>query len=49
MAEEDVVINREQLDEIQTEARKYRALEVLGVDNWIGYDDAMELAKVEDI
>lgn len=38
-------ITRDRLHELQTDARRLAALEQAGVDNWSGYDHAMEILR----
>lgn len=38
-------VDLEELSDLRQEARKLRALETAGVDNWTGYDYAMELYR----
>lgn len=38
-----VTITTERLKELEEAERKLQALEACGVDNWCGYDDAMEM------
>lgn len=40
-----VTITQEQLDELQKAAATLNALEVCGVDNWDGYDDALSALR----
>ena len=37
-----ITITREEYDELTKAADKLDALESMGVDNWDGYDDAMD-------
>ena len=39
---ENVTIAKEEYEKLLTAAKKLRALEAAGVDNWEGYDIAME-------
>lgn len=43
-----VTISQERLDELVAAESKLWALEAQGVDNWCGYDDAMERLRSED-
>lgn len=45
--DETVSIGADQLHDLRQEAGKLRALEAAGVDNWSGYDYAMELWREE--
>ena len=46
--EETVTITRKEYEALLQAERKLRALEWGGVDNWQGYDYAMELMGEED-
>jgi hypothetical protein len=41
-------ITRDRLHELQTDARRLAALEQAGVDNWSGYDHAMEILRYSE-
>lgn len=43
-----VTIGAEELHDLRQEAKMLRALEAAGVDNWSGYDHAMEIMR-EDL
>lgn len=45
--DETVSIGADQLHDLRQEAGKLRALEAAGVDNWSGYEHAMELWREE--
>ena len=45
MEEEFVTISREEYDKLTEESQKLSALECAGVDNWCGYDEAMEMVR----
>lgn len=42
MNEETVTITKKEYDELVADQRKLDALEAAGVDNWCGYDLALE-------
>jgi hypothetical protein len=41
--EETVTITKKEYEELKEDANLYRALQAAGVDNWEGWDFAMEL------
>jgi len=41
--EETVTITKKEYEELKADSNIYNALRTAGVDNWIGWDDAMEL------
>ncbi len=41
--EETVTITKKEYEELKEDSNIYNALRAAGVDNWIGWDDAMEL------
>lgn len=43
MSEPTVTIPKSEYDQLMHDADKLSCLEALGVDNWQGYDDAMEM------
>jgi hypothetical protein len=43
-----ILIEQERLDELEESERKLWALEAAGVDNWEGYDQAMQDVYSED-
>lgn len=43
-----VTIGAEELHDLRQEARKLRALEEAGVDNWEGYSHAMRILRGEE-
>lgn len=43
-----VMIAVKKLDYLYLRNKKLAALETMGVDNWIGYDDALKLLDSED-
>ena len=43
--EEMVTITKKEYEEIKEEAEIYRALRAVGVDNWDGWDFAMDLLE----
>lgn len=47
MENENVTITKKEYDELNADQRKLNALENAGVDNWDGYDFAMEALEVE--
>lgn len=44
----EVTISRDEYDRLQRAERKLSALEAGGVDNWDGYDWAMEALEAEE-
>lgn len=46
--EEMVTITKAQLDDLLDTEKLYLALESAGVDNWSGYDYAMELYREDE-
>lgn len=42
---ETVTISKKAYEELLEDSRKLMALEGAGVDNWQGYDEAMEIMK----
>jgi hypothetical protein len=48
--EETVTISKKEYEELVKDSEKLSALEAAGVDNWQGYDNAMEMMKdMEDM
>ena len=48
--EETVTISKEEYESLLKDSEKLSALEAAGVDNWEGYDSAMELMEdMEDM
>ena len=45
MSEYDVVISKELYEALLDRDQKLRALKVVGVDNWEGYEEAMNILK----
>lgn len=45
--EDQVTIPAQELEELREDQRKLNALETAGVDNWEGYDNAMEILHGE--
>lgn len=45
--DDTVTIGADELHDLRQEAGKLRALEAAGVDNWSGYDYAMQLWREE--
>lgn len=45
MVEEKVTISKEYYEELYENSMWLEALEMAGVDNWEGYDDAREIYK----
>lgn len=43
--DDSVSIGADELHDLRQEAKKLRALEEAGVDNWSGYDYAMEILR----
>lgn len=43
-----VILTNKEYEELQRAAHKLSCLEAFGVDNWIGYDDAMGMMRDED-
>ena len=43
MSEETVTITKADYESLQASSRMLIALEVAGVDNWLGYDGALDL------
>lgn len=43
MSESTVTIPESEYDQLMRDADKLSCLEAMGVDNWQGYDDAMEM------
>lgn len=43
--EETVTISKKEYESLLEDSEKLSALEAAGVDNWQGYDDAMEMMK----
>jgi hypothetical protein len=48
MGSTTVAISQERLDELEADEAKLAALEAYGVDNWCGYDEAMQSLRSED-
>lgn len=46
--EETVIISREEYDQLRRDSELLGCLEACGVDNWCGWDDAMEMFAEED-
>lgn len=47
-SDDDVVLTREEYDELIGRVSKLEALEAAGVDNWEGFDDAIYLLNTEE-
>ena len=48
--EETVAISKKEYESLLEDSEKLSALEAAGVDNWEGYDNAMEMMKdMEDM
>jgi hypothetical protein len=48
--EETVTISKKEYESLLEDSEKLSALEAAGVDNWEGYDNAMEMMKdMEDM
>lgn len=45
---EMVTITKSEYEELLDDSRKLSALECMGVDNWCGYDEAMQYYNEED-
>jgi len=45
---ETITISKKEYKSLQKDARLLRALQAAGVDNWEGYDYAMECLSAED-
>jgi hypothetical protein len=45
MSEETITISKEEYESLLEASDKLLALEGAGVDNWCGYDEAMQLFK----
>lgn len=45
MSEHYVVISKELYEALLVQAQKLRVLKVVGVDNWEGYEEAMNILK----
>jgi len=45
MSKEVITITKKEYEELLREEEKLLALEEFGVDNWLGYDDAMRSLK----
>jgi len=43
--EETVTISKKEYESLLEDSEKLSALEAAGVDNWEGYDDAMEMMQ----
>jgi len=46
--EETVTIKKSEYDSLKDDSKKLEALEAMGVDNWQGWDDAMEIYLAEE-
>lgn len=42
---EQVTLSAEEYKTLKEESRKYLALSEAGVDNWMGWDDAMQIYR----
>lgn len=47
MSEVMITITQEEYNRLQDSEWKLECLEAMGVDNWPGYDDAMEMYREE--
>ena len=47
MSEETITISKKEYESLLQDSKKLSALEGAGVDNWQGYDEAMELIREE--
>lgn len=45
---EMITITKKEYEQLLDDSRKLSCLECCGVDNWGGWDDAMEMYKTED-
>lgn len=45
MADPFVTITKAEYEQLQIDSDKLSCLEAIGVDNWQGYDDAMEMFR----
>ena len=48
MDENTITISITEYEELSRDARKFECLEAMGVDNWCGWDDAMEMYNEEN-
>lgn len=47
--EEMVTISKSEYESLKEDSEKLNALECLGVDNWCGYDDAMNYLRTGEM
>lgn len=45
--EESIIVSKKEYKELLRSEQKLNALEAAGVDNWQGYDDAMDILREE--
>lgn len=45
---ETITINKTEYDQLLKDSKMLECLEAAGVDNWEGYDDALNLLENED-